>query len=107
VPCAVNCAETFGLGIVARASGSAALRAQTAAADVAVQVFFLIGMLISVRPPDQTRPLGYLRERFYWYLFAALGIFFGGGVLASTKPSAPRCARQPCTLARWPAWCWR
>ena len=80
---AVDCAETLGLGAAAWVSGSVALRAQTAAsaADVAVQVFLLIGVLRSVRPPDETHPLGYGRERFYWSLFAALGIFVGGGVL--------------------------
>ncbi len=60
-------------------TGSVALRAQTAAnaADVAVQVFLLIGVLSSVRAPDQTHPLGYGRERFFWSLLAALGIFLG------------------------------
>jgi cation diffusion facilitator family transporter len=79
----VNCVETLGLGVAAGAAGSVALRAQTAAnaADVAVQVFLLIGVLSSVRPPDQTHPLGYGRERFFWSLLAALGIFLGGGVL--------------------------
>ena len=78
-------------------TGSVALRAQTAAnaADVAVQVFLLIGVLSSIRPPDRTRPLGYGRERFFWSLLAALGIFLGGGVLgldeavcAALHPSA-------------------
>ena len=79
----VDCAETLGLGVTAGVTGSVALRAQTAAnaADVAVQVFLLIGVLSSVRPPDQTHPLGYGRERFFWSLLAALGIFLGGGVL--------------------------
>ncbi len=75
----VNCAETLGLGVAAVVTGSVALRAQTAAnaADVAVQVFLLIGVLSSVRAPDQTHPLGYGRERFFWSLLAALGIFLG------------------------------
>lgn len=94
---AVDCAETIGLGIAAFVTASVALRAQTAAAaaDVAVQVFLLIGVLRSVRPPDETHPLGYGRERFYWSLLAALGIFVGGGVLgldaaihAALRPSA-------------------
>ena len=65
-------------------TGSGALRAQTVAnaADVAVGVFLLIGVLVSVRPADETHPLGYGRERFFWSLFAALGIFVGGGGLA-------------------------
>src|ERR1700683_4802395 len=93
----VNCAETLGLAVAAGVAGSVALRAQTAAnaADVAVQVFLLIGVLSSVRPPDQTHPFGYGRERFFWSLLAALGIFLGGGVLgldeavhAALHPSA-------------------
>jgi cation diffusion facilitator family transporter len=79
----VNCAETLGLAVAAGVAGSVALRAQTAAnaADVAVQVFLLIGVRSSARPPDQAHPFGYGRERFFWSLLAALGIFLGGGVL--------------------------
>ncbi|MGO9582575.1 MAG: cation diffusion facilitator family transporter, partial [Acidimicrobiales bacterium] len=80
----MNCAETLALGVAAGVTGSIALRAQTAAnaADVAVQVFLLIGVLSSVRPADETHPLGYGRERFFWSLFAALGIFVGGSGVA-------------------------
>jgi cation diffusion facilitator family transporter len=81
---AANSVETIALGVVAFATGSVALRAQTAAnaADVAVGVFLLIGVLTSARPPDDSHPVGYGRERFFWSLFAALGIFIGGGGLA-------------------------
>jgi hypothetical protein len=65
---AVNCAELLSIGIAASVTGSVALRAQTAAnaAEVAVEVFLLIGVLSSVRPPDDTHPPGYGRERFFW-----------------------------------------
>ncbi|MCU1456605.1 MAG: Cation diffusion facilitator family transporter [Actinomycetia bacterium] len=81
---AVNCAETLALGIAAWVTGSVALRAQTAASagDVAVGVFLIIGVLSSARPADDTHPLGYGRERFFWSLFAALGIFIGSIALA-------------------------
>jgi cation diffusion facilitator family transporter len=84
VSLAGDCAEMLALGIAAWATGSIALRAQTAAslAAVAVEAFLLIGVLSSARSPDETHPLGYGRERFYWSLFAALGIFIGGGGLA-------------------------
>jgi cation diffusion facilitator family transporter len=84
VSLAGDLAETVALGVVAWVTGSVALRAQTAAslAAVAVEVFLLIGVLSSARSPDETHPLGYGRERFYWSLFAALGIFIGGGGLA-------------------------
>ncbi len=80
----VNCIEVLGLGIAAWLTGSTALRAQTAvnAAEVAVVVFLLVGVVSSVREPDQRHPLGHGRERFFWSLFAALGLFFGGGGLA-------------------------
>ena len=80
----VNCLETVGLAITAWATGSIALRAQTAAeaAEVAVTAFLLIGVLSSVRGPDESHPLGYGRDRFFWSLFAALGLFVGGGGLA-------------------------
>ena len=81
---AVNGAETLALGGVAWATGSAALRAQTAAnaADMAVVAFLLIGVLSGARAADDAHPLGYGRERFFWSLFAALGIFAGGAGLA-------------------------
>ena len=84
VSIAVNVIETLALGAAAWASGSAALRAQTAAnaADVAVVAFLLIGVLSGARPADERHPLGYGRERFFWSLFAALGIFIGGAGLA-------------------------
>jgi cation diffusion facilitator family transporter len=80
----VNCIEVAGLGVAAWITGSTALRAQTAVnvAEVAVVVFLLVGVLKSVRDPDERHPLGHGRERFFWSLFAALGLFFGGGGLA-------------------------
>jgi divalent metal cation (Fe/Co/Zn/Cd) transporter len=78
---AVAAAEALGLGVAALISGSVALGAQTAdsTADVAVEVFLLIGVLSSARPANDSHPLGYGRERFFWSLLAALGIFVGGG----------------------------
>ena len=80
----VNAVETLALGLAALMTGSVGLRAQTAAnaADLAVVAFLLIGVLSSARPADDSHPLGYGRERFFWSLFAALGIFVGGAGLA-------------------------
>jgi cation diffusion facilitator family transporter len=80
----VNCGETLALGVAAWVTGSVALIAQSAAnaAELGVGVFLLIGVLRSNRPPDEAHPLGYGRERFFWSLFAALGIFVGGAGLA-------------------------
>ena len=76
--------ETLMLAVAAGVTGSVALRSQVAAsaADVAVQVFLLIGVLSSARPSDEAHPLGYGRERFFWSFLAALGIFVGGGGFA-------------------------
>ncbi len=76
--------ETLMLAIAAGATGSVALRSQVAAsaADVAVQVFLLIGVFSSARPSDDDHPLGYGPERFFWSFLAALGIFVGGGGFA-------------------------
>lgn len=81
---AVNLGETVTLAVAGWVTGSVALIAQSAAnaAEIGVGVFLLIGVLRSVRPPDETHPLGYGRERFFWSLFAALGIFVGGAGLA-------------------------
>ena len=80
----VNGVETLALGSAAWMTSSVGLRAQTAAntADLAVVAFLLIGVLSSARPADDSHPLGYGRERFFWSLFAALGIFVGGAGLA-------------------------
>ena len=69
----VNCVEVVGLGVAAWITGSTALRAQTAvnAADAAVVLFLLEGVLSSARGPDERHPLGHGRERFFWSLFAA------------------------------------
>jgi len=98
----VNCAETLGLAVAAGVTGAVALRAQTAAnvADVAVQVFLLIGVVSSVRPPDQTHPLGYGRERFFWSLLAALGILLGGGILGLDE--ALHAALHPSAIHSYP-----
>jgi cation diffusion facilitator family transporter len=80
----VNCVEVTGLGIAAWITKSTSLRAQTAVnvAEVAVVVFLLVGVRSSARGPDERHPLGHGRERFFWSLFAALGLFLGGGGLA-------------------------
>jgi cation diffusion facilitator family transporter len=81
---AVNIGETVALASAAWITGSVALVAQSAAnaAELGVAVFLLIGVLTSSRAPDETHPLGYGRERFFWSLFAALGIFVGGAGLS-------------------------
>jgi cation diffusion facilitator family transporter len=65
-------------------------------ADVAVEVFLMVGVVSSSRPPDISHPLGYGRERFFWSLLAAIGIFVGGcGVAGEEAAAALRHATPP------------
>ena len=95
---AADCLQTLMLGAAAWFTGSVAMRSQVAAAaaDIAVQMFLLVGVLSSNRPSDDAHPLGYGRERFFWSFLGALGIFVGGGgfaleqaVESALHPSAP------------------
>ena len=99
---AVGCIETVILGLAAWRTGSVGMRSQVAAAaaDVAVQVFLLIGVLSSTRPSDEAHPLGYGRERFFWSFLAALGIFVGGGGFA--LEGAVSSALHPSALDHYP-----
>lgn len=98
VSLAVNVAELVGLAITAWLTSSSALFSQATAnaADVAVASFLFIGVLASSKPADDTHPVGYGRERFFWSLLAALGIFVGGGGLAIV--GAVQSALHPSTI---------
>jgi cation diffusion facilitator family transporter len=77
---AVQAPQTAALAAAAIVTGSSALVAQTfvGAADLAVQVFLVVGVRASSRAADDTHPLGYGRERYFWSLYAALAIFVSG-----------------------------
>lgn len=65
------------------ASGSAALLSEAihSVADTGNQSLLLVGIAQSQRPPDESHPYGYARDRFFWGLTSALGIFFlGAGI---------------------------
>src|ERR1700751_5764514 len=66
--------QTGALAAAAIVTGASALVAQTfvAAADLAVQVFLVVGVRTSARAADATHPVGYGRERYFWSLYAAL-----------------------------------
>jgi cation diffusion facilitator family transporter len=99
---AVNLGEALLLGFAAWLTHSAGLRAQTAdnVSDLAVCIFLLFGVLSGTRKSDDSHPLGYGRERFFWSLFAALGIFIGGAGLA--LDGAVRSALDPSPVADYP-----
>ncbi|WP_046733895.1 cation diffusion facilitator family transporter [Streptomyces humi] len=65
-------------GVVA---GSPALLSEAAhsVADSLNEVFLLAALRRSRRPPDARHPFGYGKERFFWSLLAAVGIFVMGG----------------------------
>ncbi|RPF30027.1 cation diffusion facilitator family transporter [Streptomyces sp. Ag109_G2-6] len=65
-------------GVVA---GSPALLSEAAhsVADSLNEVFLLASVRRSRRPADARHPFGYGKERFFWSLLAAVGIFVTGG----------------------------
>jgi cation diffusion facilitator family transporter len=84
VSLAVAVLEAAAVAVTAVLTGSSAVVAQALVnfADVGVQVFLVIGVVASARAADASHPLGYGRERFFWSLFAAIGIFVGGCAVA-------------------------
>ena len=48
-------------------------------ADTANQIFLLVGMRKSARPPDRDHPFGYGPETYFWAFMVALCIFSVGG----------------------------
>src|SRR3954465_12819202 len=59
---------------------SSAMLAQSAHswADTLNQVFLLTSLFRSKKPADSAHPFGYGKERFFWSLLAAIGIFVTG-----------------------------
>ncbi|MFE2374091.1 cation diffusion facilitator family transporter [Streptomyces sp. NPDC059398] len=62
-------------------AGSPALLSEAAhsVADSLNEVFLLFALRRSKRPADPQHPFGYGKERFFWALLAAVGIFVMGG----------------------------
>jgi cation diffusion facilitator family transporter len=71
-------------GIAGALSGSAAMLSEAAhsVADTTNQGLLLVAVHRSNKPADERHPFGYGRERYFWSLLAAVGIFVGGGVFA-------------------------
>ncbi|WP_240134598.1 cation diffusion facilitator family transporter [Streptomyces sp. MUM 178J] len=63
------------------AAGSPALLSEAAhsVADTLNEVFLLVALRRSRRPADTLHPFGYGKERYFWALLAAVGIFVMGG----------------------------
>lgn len=64
--------------------GSSAMLAEGAhsVADTTNQVFLLVSLRLGRKAPDETHPFGYGKERFFWSLLAAVGIFVSGAVFS-------------------------
>jgi cation diffusion facilitator family transporter len=64
--------------------GSSAMLAEGAhsVADTTNQVFLLTSLRLSRKTADDTHPFGYGKERFFWSLLAAVGIFVSGAVFS-------------------------
>jgi cation diffusion facilitator family transporter len=71
-------------GIGGAVTGSSALLAEAAhsIADTLNEAFLLLSLSRADRPADRTHPFGYGKERFFWSLLAAVGIFLSGAVFS-------------------------
>src|SRR4051812_9497494 len=71
-------------GVAGALSGSAAMISESAhsLADTTNEALLLVAVKRSNRPADERHQFGYGRERYFWTLLAAVGIFVGGGVFS-------------------------
>jgi cation diffusion facilitator family transporter len=78
---AVNVAIAVFKFVAAYFSRSSAMLAEAchSLADTANQIFLIIGMRRSARPPDAKHPFGYGPETYFWSFMVALSIFALGG----------------------------
>jgi cation diffusion facilitator family transporter len=78
---AVNIAIAVFKFIAAWLSLSSAMLAEAchSTADTTNQIFLLVGMRKSARPPDRDHPFGYGPETYFWAFMVALCIFSVGG----------------------------
>jgi cation diffusion facilitator family transporter len=68
-------------------------------ADTVNQAFLLLGIRLSVKPPDRRHPFGHARERYLWAFVVSLSIFVIGAFLSINeginKILHPEPLRQP------------
>jgi cation diffusion facilitator family transporter len=65
-------------------SGSTAMLTEAihSLVDTGDQLLLLVGQKRAARPPDETHPLGYGMEAYFWSFIVALMVFLLGGVLS-------------------------
>lgn len=70
--------------LMAFVSGSAAMLAEGfhSLADTGNQLFLLLGIHSSRRPPDERHPFGYGKDIFFWAFVVAISMFTMGSVIA-------------------------
>lgn len=75
-----NVAVAAAKGVGGALSGSSALLSEAAhsVADTLNEVFLLLSLSRAQRPADRDHPFGHGKERFFWSLLAAVGIFVTG-----------------------------
>ncbi|MFZ5442965.1 MAG: cation diffusion facilitator family transporter [Myxococcota bacterium] len=81
---AVNVAIAAAKGVAAVFTGSGAMLAETlhSSADCSNQLLLLMGVKQSARAPDESHPLGYGRDLYFYSFVVALLLFSGGGVFS-------------------------
>lgn len=79
-----NLAVAAGKFVAWSISGSSAMLAESfhSVADTVNQAFLLLGMKLGSRPPTESHPFGYGRERYFWAFIVALTIFSVGALFS-------------------------
>src|SRR3989304_4568735 len=108
---AANFLIACGKCAAAALTGSAAMFAEAAhsVADTVNQVFLLIGINLSHTKSDDSHPLGYGKETFFWSFLAAIFIFVAGAAFSfyeGVRTLDPRGgARTQLVRSRCCLWC--
>ena len=81
---AANALVAVAKSFAAAITGSASMVAESAHswADTGNQIFLFIANRRSVKPADDSHPVGYGREAYVWSLIAAFGLFAVGAVIS-------------------------
>src|SRR5690349_24541493 len=79
-----NLLIAVGKGVAAVLTRSGALLAETlhSFADCGNQLLLLLGVKRARKPADDSHPLGYGRDLYFWSFMVALLLFLGGGVFS-------------------------
>jgi divalent metal cation (Fe/Co/Zn/Cd) transporter len=83
----VNTVIASSKGVAAGITGSGAMLAETlhSFADCGNQLLLLAGIKKSQKPPDETHPLGYGRNMYFYSFIVALLLFSGGGMFSIAR----------------------